>query len=441
MDWLLENKRATCGAARALTQSTRPGLSRGTSHSPKFGTRETHVGTGPTAGVREGRRKKFMVEMPQPAVVTARARTHARRPRPARLVFVDGLRLLAAFQMVQGHTLDALLAEELRHGAWFRAWTFARGLTSVAFLFTAGLAFALATATASGLAAGRARRLARAGKLITLGYLMHAPLGVLFGDDWGAALRQALAVDVLQCIGVCLLVLELAALLVRGRVGRALVGVCVGTLCFALGPWSEGIAVRGPWLPALHYASAQAGSLFPLLPWAGYLFFGLAVGQVVAPREPEAGIVLDACGRVLGLRLLGLGLAACALAWLLFTFAPASLARVSPAYATLKLGLVLGVAAALATWLEGKELPPLLRRLSSETLFLYVSHVLVLYAGHLGLAVWLGRSQSLPGALVWTLLLLVGCGAGALGYRRAQRALRGEGQRGTPRPQPSSFPG
>ena len=49
---------------------------------------------------------------------------------PRRVVFIDVLRLIAAFQMIQGHTLDALLASELRRGPWFAAWTFARGLTS-----------------------------------------------------------------------------------------------------------------------------------------------------------------------------------------------------------------------------------------------------------------------------------------------------------------------
>jgi cytochrome bd-type quinol oxidase subunit 2 len=126
---------------------------------------------------------------------------------------------------------------------------------------------------------------------------------------------------------------------------------------------------------------------------------------------------------------------------LLFGLLPSYAARVSPAYALLKLGIVLLVAAGLAVWLEGRVLPALLRKLSSETLFLYVSHVLLLYAGHVGLAQRIGRSQSLAWALLWTACLLLACAAGALGYRRVQRALRGRGQRGTPRAQPTSFPG
>jgi hypothetical protein len=70
---------------------------------------------------------------------------------------------------------------------------------------------------------------------------------------------------------------------------------------------------------------------------------------------------------------------------------------------------------------------------------LYVSHVLVLYAGHVGLSVLVGRSQSLGAALLWTLGLLICTSLGALGYGQVLRALRARFQRGTPRPQ-SPFP-
>src|SRR5688572_31079092 len=81
---------------------------------------------------------RCMVDQTHPPASVAVAR--------ARLSFVDGLRLVAAVQMIQGHTLDALLAPELRQGPCFSAWTFARGLTSTTFLFTAGVSFALAHA-------------------------------------------------------------------------------------------------------------------------------------------------------------------------------------------------------------------------------------------------------------------------------------------------------
>src|SRR5690606_18597665 len=144
-------------------------------------------------------------------------------PQRFRVVFVDALRLLAAVQMVQGHTLDALLSAELRAGAWFRAWTFTRGLTSTAFLLTAGFAYVLAErASRAAPDVGRRRRLRRALSLVLIGYAMRAPLGVLFGDPLAEALRNALAVDVLQCIGVSMAALEGLCAVLQSRRARAL---------------------------------------------------------------------------------------------------------------------------------------------------------------------------------------------------------------------------
>ncbi|HEY2732482.1 MAG TPA: heparan-alpha-glucosaminide N-acetyltransferase domain-containing protein, partial [Polyangiales bacterium] len=127
-----------------------------------------------------------------------------------RVVFVDRLRFIAAFQMLQGHTVSALLAPAYRVGNWYAVWSAARGLTSVAFLFTAGMSFGLASArpfasSAARASASRARAL-RALRLIALGYVLHAPLQLLWDpSNARAAFERFVAVDVLQCIGVSLL--------------------------------------------------------------------------------------------------------------------------------------------------------------------------------------------------------------------------------------------
>jgi hypothetical protein len=343
---------------------------------------------------------------------------------------VDGLRLVAAVQMIQGHTLDALLASSLRHGPWFRAWTFSRGLTSTAFLFTAGVSFALAHAAGAergAPSAARSRRVKRALLLIAIGYLMRAPLGVFWGDALGPALRNALAVDVLQCIGVSLLLLEGLAAAVQNQRVRAGVAALFGTLCFVLAAPFDGL--HGAGLLALtNYFSAADGSLFPLLPAAGYVFWGLAIADTTLLSR-AAGVRGPALG------LLAWGALALLAALMSFWFAPPVAARLSPAYAALKLGWVLVFAAFLAFLLAERQLPRALRELASETLFLYASHVLVLYAGHVGLAALLGRSQSLGLASLWTLGMLFFSGLGALGYGWVLRALRARLASGTPRPQ------
>jgi hypothetical protein len=353
----------------------------------------------------------------------------------ARLSFVDGLRLVAAVQMIQGHTLDALLARELRHGAWFRAWTFARGLTSTTFLFTAGVSFALAHAAGEARGepgVGRAHRLRRGLMLIGLGYLMRAPLGILFGDEPLAALRNFVAVDVLQCIGASLLLLEALSAVVQSRRAAAALAALLGTLCFALAPAADTLQPSGVGLVLADYFTGRAGSLFPLLPAAGHVLWGLAFAEWTLVERPGPAWRM-------GRDLLGAGVLTLFVSFLLFKFGAAGAARVSPAFAALKLGLVVVFAALLAFALAGRVLPRVLTQLASETLFLYVSHVLVLYAGHVGLSALLGHNQSLDLSLLWTLGLLICTSLGALGYASVLRALRARFHRGTPRPQ-SSLP-
>lgn len=342
-----------------------------------------------------------------------------------RAVFVDVLRLLAAVQMIQGHTLDALLAPSFRSGPGFDAWTFSRGLTSTTFLFTAGLSFVLASRAARDPAAARRRRMRRALELIVIGYLMHAPVAVLFGAEPRAALAEFLSVDILQCIGVSLLGLELLTWTLGSWQARVAVAGCGAAALFALATAAGRLLPHGPWFALTSYLAPGGGSLFPLVPWAGYVLCGLAVGTW-ALREGRPRVAT---------RLVGLSVPVLGLGWLLARTAPGADPRVAPAFLLLKLGIVLLVAGALAAALARvTRLPGWLETLAGETLFLYVTHVLVLYAANVGVKARWGGTLGPGPALLVALGLLVACSAGAFGYRRAERALRGAGRGGTSAP-------
>jgi uncharacterized membrane protein len=339
------------------------------------------------------------------------------------VAFLDALRLVAAFQMIQGHTIDAMLDPSFRVGALFRAWTFARGLTSTAFLFTAGFAFAVVTCDAARAERGRLHRVRRGAQLVALGYLLHAPLSGLFGVPWSLALAQAQAVDILQCIGVSLWALELLGLVCKAPNARVMLsfGLCGG--CFLATQASAHLLPEGVFAPLLHYFTARGGSLFPLVPWAGYAFAGYGLGVVVLARSSARPKRLPS----------DLGLAAAlvlSLAGLAFWFAKDSDAL---AFLLLKLGLVAASSAALAAALGPQgRLPALLERLSGETLFLYVSHVLALYGAGIGLSTLVGRTLSPLAAGMAALLFVLVCSASALAYRRGVEALRGRKGRSRP---------
>lgn len=338
----------------------------------------------------------------------------------ARLVFIDVLRLVAAVQMIQGHSVSSVLAPSYRQGALYETWTFARGLTSVTFLFTAGLAFVLAEQRGHHPHARRAR-IRRAARLIALGYLLHAPLAVFFGAPLVETLRAALVVDVLQCIGVSLLSLELLALRLHTPARRALVAGMLGLGCFFSAPTVHALSLPALALPLTNYLGPRDGSLFPLLPWSGYVLCGFAVGSLAfAPdRSPARTLLLAA------LPALGAG-------FLLLKLAPGGPLGSSPGYALVKLGCVALLAALLAQATRGLvRLPRLLAQLAAETLFLYVSHVLVLYADLVGLERLLGARHGPWFGLALTLVLLLACSGLALVFRSLRPRARG-GTRAAP---------
>ena len=344
----------------------------------------------------------------------------AKLTQPKRQIFLDVLRLIAAAQMIQGHSVSAVLSPQHQRGAGFAVWSFARGLTSVLFLTTAGLAFVLAEARGHDSQA-RKRRSLRALRLIAIGYAMHVPYTALFGTPVARSLASALIVDVLQCIGASLLGLELLSRTVHTEQARVAMAAAVGAACFAIAPAAHTLELSGLALPLGHYLTARYGSLFPLLPWAGYVFAGFAVGTV---------------GFRMGLRLprllTGSGLALLCSGLVLLRFEPPLPLGVSPGYAAVKLGCVLLLAGPLAYALrEVAKLPAWLAILASETLFLYLSHVVILYADGVGLGARLGRVHGPLFGLGLAALMFLVSGLGALLFHHFMRSLRRHGRGST----------
>lgn len=337
----------------------------------------------------------------------------------SRVAFVDLLRFVAALQMLQGHTVAALLAPEHRHGAWYALWSTARGLTSVAFLFAAGLSFYLATERVAPSGAARAdsgarRRSLRALRLIGLGYLLHLPVAAAMTDDPAArnrALHEFVAVDVLQCIGVSILLLELTRASLANARARAAVCLASALACLAAAPWAAQLATDGPLRPLLAYLSPRGGSLFPLTPWAAHVALGFACGAVV-----RADLRWPLPWRLAALTLVGFA------AWTLVVAFDAP--RIVADHVS-RLASV--CAATFGLSVIGEHLPRVpesIAVLARNTLFLYVFHVLLVYGHGAGLSSWIGPTLGPAGALVATLGVVGASTAGALGYDRLARARR-----------------
>ncbi len=322
----------------------------------------------------------------------------------ARIWFVDVVRLIASLQMINGHTLEVLLIDAARDGVIYERYQWVRGLVSVAFLTVAGIAFHLATlARFEAHRSSReevTRRFRRAGVLLLLGYFLRFP-GAAFGDDPVAAARAWQAffqVDVLQTIGVTLFLLEVATVLAR-RPGQVVAFAgAVGALLVGAAPWLQGVGLEGARYPFASYLTHAGGSQFPLLPWAGFMLLGVVVGAVAMPdgaRTASRVAVPRLAAVALALALGYLGLDA------LGPLGPAGAhPATAPAFSLLRLATVVGVVTALGVLCAPlRGLPRLLRILSAETLFVYVFHLWVLYAGVTGIQVRWGRSLSLGPSL------------------------------------------
>src|ERR1700737_5569652 len=93
--------------------------------------------------------------------------------------------------------------------------------------------------------------------------------------------------DILQCIGLSLLVAfpVLFALAPRPRALRW-TALLLAAAVFGAAPFAESLGP--PWEGVLNQ---RADAVFPLLPWAGYVYLGAAIGSATAEKGPRGAAV------------------------------------------------------------------------------------------------------------------------------------------------------
>ena len=221
-------------------------------------------------------------------------------------------------------------------------------------------------------------------------------------------------VDVLQCIGWTLIALEGLTVLLRRREHVVWAAGLGAVALVALGPLGATVAASGPWAPLQNYVTTAGGSLFPLVPWAGYMLAGVAVAAAVVPQGARTP-------RWSAVRRLVLGGAALVALGLATRGEGVSGALAASAVQLGGVVLVTGVLAAASVAVA--RLPRVLETLAGETLIIYLSHVVVLYAAGVGLADVVGRTVPLPQALALAAFMIAASAALGLAWHRL-KALR-----------------
>jgi uncharacterized membrane protein len=305
-------------------------------------------------------------------------------PQSGPIVAIDIARVFAILFMIQGHTIHVLLAPQYQQGSFFDWWLFFRGLTAPVFLSLAGASFFVASMRVGTNAGPRKpgssfRRIRRFASFICLGYLMHMPArsfsDLRFVDS--AAFETWYQVDVLQCIGVTLIALQLLTLVAKTPQRYAMACLTLGSLIILATPltWSFDWHQFLPGF-ASAYMNGNSGSLFPLFPWSGYVFIGDSLGYLYAARPTGTTIRLLALVAIVALVA---GNFLQRFSWT--SYGSADYWKTSPTLFLIRWGsvcLLLMVITAVVRLVPMRSLPSA-KMLASESLIAYVVHIAILY--------------------------------------------------------------
>jgi uncharacterized membrane protein len=338
----------------------------------------------------------------------------------SRVGFVDLLRGLAVIVMIQTHVFNAMLIPAITTTGLFGVIRFVDGLVAPTFLFASGLAYAITTRRKvhEYLAFGWPlfRQLGRLLLILLIGYILHIPrfnFHHLVYDVGSEAWERFWQVDVLHCIAVSLLLLQVLLLVLRSerRLYRAVLGMAAGAVLLTPIMWTVNWWNLLP-IPVASYLNGMYYSLFPLFPWSAFLFAGALTGHYYseARSAPAAGREKSMMEKTAGV---GLGL-------ILLSFPLHPLAEsiypvydywhVSPSFVLLRLGLVLLLCGGMfmVEQRKGVRISSPVTLFGRESLIVYVTHLTLLYGDFSGdsLARRYGGSFGYAEAILATLLLM-----------------------------------
>jgi len=213
--------------------------------------------------------------------------------RKSRLAYIDWMRGLACVLMFQTHCYDSWLGGAARRGRFFIDSQLLGTFPAPLFLFLAGISFALVTGKLlqKNFPASQIARqtIWRGAEILGFGLLLRLQEYAL-AMGW-APKSDLLRVDILNTIGVSMMLMGLMCWLVNLAVVRerrpALIAAAAATtLAISLLSPLLWTTWRPDWLPwpiesyinGVHNLGTPQAWLFPIFPWAGFAFAGLAAG-------------------------------------------------------------------------------------------------------------------------------------------------------------------
>jgi uncharacterized membrane protein len=338
-----------------------------------------------------------------------------------RLSYIDWMRGLACVLMFQTHCYDSWLSPEARKSTFFMCSQLGGTLPAPLFLFLAGISFALVVER-------MARSGASPGTILQKTFVRGAEifgLGLLFRLQefliaWGWAPRSDLfRVDILNTIGVSMMLMAIVCWTVLGRwraedwlpFSGSAIAVALGIALLTPPLWTSWRPAWLPWpvesyLNGVHNLGVPQSWLFPIFPWSGFAFGGLAVGFFLRSdwaRQREGAVFAGAAAAgatlVEGARWLD------ARPWQLYS--RYDFWHTSPNFFLIRLGLLLMLLAASYAWCRwgaGEwRFSPLIQ-LGQTSLLVYWVHIEFVYGRFSLLA---KRAQGIAGASLGLLTIFL----------------------------------
>lgn len=310
---------------------------------------------------------------------------------------------MAAVVMIQGHTFHSFTRNDLRGQGPFMLSQFFGGLPPAIFLFLTGITFAFLMHSQEKQGATGWRRIVAALKrsryLFLLAFLFRLQL-YIFGFP-GSPAGELLRVDILNCMGMAMLVL--APMAVFSTIERIKLCTILGLVIAGLSPLMSMIdpasvpsLIRSYFFPSYNY--------FGFFPWASFLAFGMAAGSLIRIVKKE-----DMQQAMLWTMTIGLGVAAISY---YFSNLPYSIYAKSefwlnsPALILIKLGVVLCILSLAFLWMQlgAPQRWSLFRQLGTTSLLVYWIHIELVYGRWFG--IW-KEGLNVAQVVAFTVVLLV----------------------------------
>lgn len=268
----------------------------------------------------------------------------------------------------------------------YKCWKYFRGITAPTFFTISGLIFSylLIRAKQKGNTKERMRKgLVRGLMLIGIGYLLRIPI-----FEWliGEFRTYFLVIDVLQCIGLSLILIVLIyTLTCKKTLLFSIIMLLFGILIFTTAPLYRFLELNEVPLLFANYLTKANGSIFTIIPWFGYMCFGAFISTLFYRYVERPRFKLAIVSGFIIVGLLLIHKSSLLFIKLYYWFDVNLFKEVANFnYLYTRLGNVL-VIFAIFYLFETYIKQPLILKIGQKTLSIYVIHFIIIYGSFTGL--------------------------------------------------------